>query len=54
MGYEIRTLSVLDDRQKAEIEALEDQIYGEEGLQNRIWLSSELNFDWILDCFFMG
>ncbi|WP_148409271.1 GNAT family N-acetyltransferase [Murimonas intestini] len=54
MGYEIRTLSVLDDRQKAEIEALEDQIYGEEGLQNRIWLSSELNFDRKLDCFFMG
>ena len=54
MEYEIKSSSVLNEKQRAEIEALEDQVYAQEGLQNRIWLSSELNFDRNLDCFFMG
>ncbi|MDO5417690.1 MAG: GNAT family N-acetyltransferase [Lachnospiraceae bacterium] len=50
----IRKPAVLTEKEKEEIRELEDEIYREEDLKNRAWLSNEINFDCSLPCFYLG
>lgn len=54
MSIKIESFSELTDAQIAAIEALQSEVYAKDGLENTAWLSTEINFDRSMPCFFMG
>lgn len=53
-SFRIVSCAALTQEQKQEVEALQEEVYRIDKLQNMAWLSNELNFDRELCCFFLG
>ena len=54
MSMQIVSCSVLTDEQRAQIEALQNEVYAAENLKNTAWLTNEINYDRNIPCFFLG
>lgn len=54
MCFEIKACAVLSERERAEILALQDEVYTAENLKNTVWLQTESHFDRTVPCFYLG
>ena len=54
MSFTIRTCAALTERERAEILALQDEVYRAENLKNTVWLQTESHFDRTVPCFYLG
>lgn len=54
MSFPIKACAALTARERAEILALQDEVYRAENLKNTVWLQTESHFDRTVPCFYLG
>ena len=54
MSLEIKACAVLTEQERAEILALQSEVYNGENLKNTVWLQTESHFDRTVPCFYLG
>lgn len=54
MSFEIKACAALSEQERAEILALQNEVYSAESLQNTVWLQTESHFDRTVPCFYLG
>jgi len=54
MSLEVKACAALTEPERAEILALQNEVYSGENLKNTVWLQTESHFDRTVPCFYLG
>lgn len=54
MSLEVKSCAALTEPERAEILALQNEVYSGENLKNTVWLQTESHFDRTVPCFYLG